>query len=142
MAAAVVITALVFNFTNGFHHTANAMATSIATGALAPKVAVAISAVLKRRHRRFDACQVGQCAIPQTRVDRQAALAHTKIGPADNQHSVASPSGRRADGLPPAGTKVIRRPLRTSAVARRRRAASEGPYPRSRWPSHRSRASL
>ncbi|MBJ8347025.1 inorganic phosphate transporter [Antrihabitans sp. YC2-6] len=43
---AVVITALVFDFTNGFHDTANAMATSIATGALKPRVAVAISAVL------------------------------------------------------------------------------------------------
>jgi inorganic phosphate transporter, PiT family len=42
----VVITALVFDFTNGFHDTANAMATSIATGALKPKVAVAISGVL------------------------------------------------------------------------------------------------
>jgi PiT family inorganic phosphate transporter len=42
----VVITALVFDFTNGFHDTANAMATSIATGALKPKVAVAISGML------------------------------------------------------------------------------------------------
>lgn len=42
----VVATALAFDFTNGFHDTANAMATSIATGALKPKVAVAISAVL------------------------------------------------------------------------------------------------
>lgn len=42
----VVVTALAFDFTNGFHDTANAMATSIATGALRPKVAVAISAVL------------------------------------------------------------------------------------------------
>ena len=42
----VVITALSFDFTNGFHDTANAMATSIATGALKPRVAVAISAVL------------------------------------------------------------------------------------------------
>ncbi|TDV55107.1 inorganic phosphate transporter [Actinophytocola oryzae] len=42
----VVITALAFDFTNGFHDTANAMATSIATGALPPKVAVGISAVL------------------------------------------------------------------------------------------------
>ena len=42
----VVITALGFDFTNGFHDTANAMATSIATGALKPKVAVALSAVL------------------------------------------------------------------------------------------------
>lgn len=44
--AIVIITALVFDFTNGFHDTGNAMATSIATGALKPKVAVALSAVL------------------------------------------------------------------------------------------------
>jgi inorganic phosphate transporter, PiT family len=42
----VVITALAFDFTNGFHDTGNAMATSIATGALGPRVAVAISGVL------------------------------------------------------------------------------------------------
>jgi PiT family inorganic phosphate transporter len=42
----VVVTALGFDFTNGFHDTANAMATSIATGALKPKVAVALSAAL------------------------------------------------------------------------------------------------
>jgi inorganic phosphate transporter, PiT family len=33
----VVVTALAFDFTNGFHDTANAMATSIATGALKPE---------------------------------------------------------------------------------------------------------
>ena len=42
----VVVTALIFDFTNGFHDTANAMATSIATGALKPRTAVALSAVL------------------------------------------------------------------------------------------------
>ena len=42
----VVTAALTFDFTNGFHDTANAMATSIATGALKPKAAVALSAVL------------------------------------------------------------------------------------------------
>ncbi|MFE0025569.1 anion permease [Amycolatopsis sp. NPDC059021] len=42
----VIVAALAFDFTNGFHDTANAMATSIATGALRPRVAVAISAVL------------------------------------------------------------------------------------------------
>ena len=42
----VIITALAFDFTNGFHDTANAMATSIATGALKPKVAVTIAAIL------------------------------------------------------------------------------------------------
>jgi inorganic phosphate transporter, PiT family len=42
----VVITALGFDFTNGFHDTANAMATSIATKALDPRVAVALSGAL------------------------------------------------------------------------------------------------
>ncbi|SFS10062.1 inorganic phosphate transporter, PiT family [Agrococcus baldri] len=42
----VVIVALAFDFTNGFHDTANAMAPSVATGALKPKPAVALSASL------------------------------------------------------------------------------------------------
>jgi PiT family inorganic phosphate transporter len=42
----VVVTALAFDFTNGFHDTGNAMATSIATGALGPRTAVALSGVL------------------------------------------------------------------------------------------------
>jgi inorganic phosphate transporter, PiT family len=42
----VVVTALAFDFTNGFHDTANAMATSIATKALSPKAAVTLSAIL------------------------------------------------------------------------------------------------
>jgi inorganic phosphate transporter, PiT family len=42
----VVLTALAFDFTNGFHDTGNAMATSIATGALGPRTAVAISGAL------------------------------------------------------------------------------------------------
>jgi len=44
--ALVVITALAFDFTNGFHDTGNVMATSIATGALPPRVAVALSGLL------------------------------------------------------------------------------------------------
>ncbi|MFB7449469.1 MULTISPECIES: inorganic phosphate transporter [unclassified Streptomyces] len=46
LLAIVVVTALVFDFTNGFHDTANAMATTISTGALKPKTAVVMSAVL------------------------------------------------------------------------------------------------
>jgi PiT family inorganic phosphate transporter len=42
----LIATALAFDFTNGFHDTGNAMATSIATGALRPKVAVGLSAIL------------------------------------------------------------------------------------------------
>jgi PiT family inorganic phosphate transporter len=40
------VTALVFDFTNGFHDTANAMATTIATQALSPRAAVTLAAVL------------------------------------------------------------------------------------------------
>jgi len=46
MVALVVVLALFFDFTNGFHDTANAMATPIATGALTPRVAVSIAAIL------------------------------------------------------------------------------------------------
>ena len=42
----LITTALAFDFTNGFHDTGNAMATSIATGALKPKVAVLLAGVL------------------------------------------------------------------------------------------------
>jgi len=42
----VVLLALFFDFTNGFHDTANAMATPIATGALKPRTAVAIASVM------------------------------------------------------------------------------------------------
>jgi len=42
----VVATALAFDFTNGFHDTANAVATSISTRALSPRTAVALAAVL------------------------------------------------------------------------------------------------
>jgi len=41
-----VVLALFFDFTNGFHDTANAMATPIATGALKPRVAVILAACL------------------------------------------------------------------------------------------------
>lgn len=42
----VIVVALTFDFTNGFHDTANAMATSIATGALKPKTAVIAAGTL------------------------------------------------------------------------------------------------
>lgn len=42
----VVATALVFDFTNGFHDTANAVASSISTKAMSPRVAVTLSAAL------------------------------------------------------------------------------------------------
>ncbi len=42
----VIGTALAFDFTNGFHDTANVVATSISTGAASPRVAVAYAALM------------------------------------------------------------------------------------------------
>jgi inorganic phosphate transporter, PiT family len=42
----IVATALAFDFTNGFHDTANAVATSVSTRAMSPRLAVAMSATL------------------------------------------------------------------------------------------------
>src|SRR3954453_19694734 len=42
----VVLVALGFDFTNGFHDTANAIATSVSTHALSPNAAVLLSAVM------------------------------------------------------------------------------------------------
>ena len=42
----VIVLALCFDFINGFHDTANAIATCVATRALSPKVAIIMSAIL------------------------------------------------------------------------------------------------
>ena len=43
---AVVAVALFFDFTNGFHDSANAIATSVSTRALSPRLAVLLAAAL------------------------------------------------------------------------------------------------
>src|SRR5579862_2310107 len=45
LVGVVVAIALLFDFTNGFHDTANAVATSVSTHALSPRIAVLVSAV-------------------------------------------------------------------------------------------------
>lgn len=42
----VIVLATIFDFINGFHDTANAIATSVSTRVLSPKVAVTMAAVL------------------------------------------------------------------------------------------------
>ena len=46
VTGAVVVLALIFDFINGFHDTANAIATSVSTRVLTPRAAIAMSAVL------------------------------------------------------------------------------------------------
>ncbi len=43
---AVVVVALAFDYTNGFHDAANAIATSVSTGALTPRIALGLAAVM------------------------------------------------------------------------------------------------
>jgi PiT family inorganic phosphate transporter len=45
LVAVVILLAMVFNYTNGFHDAANAIATSVSTRALTPRVALALAAV-------------------------------------------------------------------------------------------------
>src|ERR671919_3248705 len=46
IVVAVVVVALAFDYTNGFHDAANAIATSISTRALTPRVALVMAAVM------------------------------------------------------------------------------------------------
>ena len=43
---AVVVVALFFDFTNGFHDTANSIATTVSTRAMTPRAAVGMAAIL------------------------------------------------------------------------------------------------
>jgi PiT family inorganic phosphate transporter len=46
IVVAVVVVALVFDYTNGFHDAANAIATSVSTRALTPRIALILAAVM------------------------------------------------------------------------------------------------
>ena len=46
LAVVIVVVALGFDFTNGFHDSGNAIATSISTRALTPRVALSMAAVM------------------------------------------------------------------------------------------------
>ena len=81
----VVVTALVFDFTNGFHDTANVVATSISTRAMAPRIAVGYAAVLNFAGA-FISLQVA------------ATIAKDVVDPA---RSVCSPSSAGSSGRSP-----------------------------------------
>ena len=46
LVVSVVVVALAFDYTNGFHDAANAIATSVSTRALTPRVALILAAVM------------------------------------------------------------------------------------------------
>ena len=82
----LIFTALAFDFTNGFHDTGNAMATSIATGALKPKTAVLLAGVLNL---------VGAFLS----VEVAATITTSVLKVQDSKTGALIPIGRRIDGL-------------------------------------------
>jgi PiT family inorganic phosphate transporter len=74
----VVVIALGFDFTNGFHDTANAVATSVGTRAMTPRVAVAVSSIMNFAgvfQSTAVAATVGTGLIDTGLVTQQALLA-------------------------------------------------------------------
>jgi PiT family inorganic phosphate transporter len=74
----VVIVALGFDFTNGFHDTANAVATSVSTRALSPRIAVLMAAVLNLAGAFATtavAKTIGQGIVDTNLIDNRALLA-------------------------------------------------------------------
>ena len=106
----VIVLALFFDFTNGFHDTANAMATPIATGALKPKVAVLIAAVLNL---------VG--AFLSTEVAQDDLGRHHPRGPdlvrSRSRRSSSRASSARSRGTCSRGCSACRRRRRTRCSA-------------------------
>ena len=78
LVTVVIITALFFDFTNGFHDSANAMATSVATGALKPKVAVLMIGTNNSNGNEYSAEQIGDGIVAIVQKLR-AKLPETKI---------------------------------------------------------------
>ena len=110
----VVVAALVFDFTNGFHDTANAMATSIATGALRPRVAVAIAGVLNLAGA-FVSVQVAK-TISGGLVDEAIINPVVDLRGADRGHPV-EPSHLAGRTTLQLVARVVRRPDRRHWVA-------------------------
>ena len=60
LLVAVIVTALLFDFTNGFHDTANVVATSISTRAVPPNVALAGT-----WHARHEGARASDTTVPR-----------------------------------------------------------------------------
>ena len=70
----LIVLALLFDFMNGFHDAANAIATVVSTGVLKPQTAVAMAALFNLVaifvfHELSVAASVGKCTIDPAVVD-------------------------------------------------------------------------
>mgnify|MGYP003519963595 CR=1 FL=1 len=82
---AVIVVALFFDFTNGFHDTANSIATSVSTHALSPRNAVAMAAFrscLRTGHLRDPGASTGPAGAQSTpRPGRECDAPRTLAAP-------------------------------------------------------------
>jgi inorganic phosphate transporter, PiT family len=79
----VIVVALVFDFTNGFHDSANAIATSVSTRALSPRVALVMAAVLNMAGALFFSKNVAETVgkgIVTLPADSQTVVLAALIG--------------------------------------------------------------
>ena len=95
---AVVVVALAFDYTNGFHDAANAIATSVSTRALTPRVALILAAVMN-----FVGALLGQkvAHTVSDTIDTARLLGHPRpddrdVRPARARSSGTSPPGGSA----------------------------------------------
>ena len=103
----VVVIALGFDFTNGFHDTANAIATSVGTRAVTPRVAVLIAAVANLAG-----------AFVTTAVAKNVASGIIDANLATMQTLLAAPNVE-ISGEPPADAYVARDPFLRTVVGPR-----------------------
>ena len=114
---AVVVVALVFDYTNGFHDAANAIATSVSTRALTPRVALAMAAVMN-----FVGAFLGQEVADTVGSGDLAAAGVARPGDRDGRparRDRVEPRSRGTSGCP-------RRPPTPSSVASSGAAVASG----------------
>ena len=90
----VLVTALVFEYINGFHDTANSIATVVATKVLSPMQAVGLAAVANliasgRTAQIYSAIESGREAGMQTFDQALAAMARDKLVHLDDARRLA-----------------------------------------------------
>ncbi len=133
---AVVVVALVFDYTNGFHDAANAIATSVSTRALTPRIALLLAAVMN-----FVGAFLGQ-EVAHTVSERDHARRRARTGLVI---VLAGPA--RRDRLEPhhlvlrAAVVLLARPDRRPG-RRRARVGRPGALGDDRWTRSSSRWSL
>jgi PiT family inorganic phosphate transporter len=106
----VVVTALAFDFTNGFHDTATAVATSISTRAVSPGVAVAGAALLNFVGA-FESLKVADTVGTAGQAPAAAAGGYARLLKARR---------RPAESLPPSSRKLASRRFQIDEARQRR----------------------